>query len=606
MVTQVPQVTNWSVTPQNGQVGYFTRMNTWLFESTSVIASFNTAISKINEAGEDINNIGQNAINAITFDNIAQLKLNSNIGRVDVLGYYIKGDGGGGQFYWDSASTETDNGGTIIQATGITTGRWKRVLTDTISAKEFGIKSNLTDDDTISLQSFFTFLSTGKYKGTAIGNCLISQPIIFNGGFESSCDFNLKLTTNVLLDYAFKFYNHRGINFNGEIEAYSSSFVYANRKLIDGIIVEDCRGSHFDKLTVNGALREGVTFSGTGNNIVCSVNEIRTHYCGSSITNDYKVSKTYTSKADAGVASSETQRSSFNIDAIPTYLRIGDTCNIASTPYLITNITGLNIEVYPWITSTSTTGTVEFYIGNGVACYGSNGANININSIDSTFSASAIASKGLFGCTVQSVTSQFCGVGIIIGASKASSYYGTLISSYYSEGNAFDAVSVTAQNDGLTILGHFFEQSGDVYKLAPLTALRHYNGVACISDTSVFINNGKVLKNRVGEYAFGAYLSSETLIAENEHISLKGGNTITISIGLNLERFRFFGHNYQRFTIYGRRTGNRVDTITINPTDPAHTVMGVASYVISSVTTVKVIEVWFDYEANNWVVTQIK
>lgn len=182
MVTIVPQVTNWSVTPQNGQVNYFTLMNTWLFESTSVIASLNTAINKINEAGEDINNIGANAINAITFDNIAQLKLNSNIGRVDVLGYYTKGDGGGGTFYWDSASTEADNGGTIIQATGITTGRWKRVYSGAVNVKWFGAKSDWngttgTDNTTIfaaavaylnSINGGELLIPSGKYKGKLI------------------------------------------------------------------------------------------------------------------------------------------------------------------------------------------------------------------------------------------------------------------------------------------------------------------------------------------------------------------------------------------------------------------------------------------------------
>lgn len=33
---------------------------------------------------------------------------------------------GGGEFYWDATSTESDNGGTIIAVSGVATGRWKR------------------------------------------------------------------------------------------------------------------------------------------------------------------------------------------------------------------------------------------------------------------------------------------------------------------------------------------------------------------------------------------------------------------------------------------------------------------------------------------------
>lgn len=63
---------------------------------------------------------------------------------VFVNGYYDDGDGGGGEFYWDSASTETDNGGTIIKATAVTTGRWKRLLSGDINALWFGVSVSAT------------------------------------------------------------------------------------------------------------------------------------------------------------------------------------------------------------------------------------------------------------------------------------------------------------------------------------------------------------------------------------------------------------------------------------------------------------------------------
>lgn len=97
-----------------------------------------------------------------TFDNIAQLRLNSNIERVNVLGYYTKGDGGGGTFYWDSDSTETDNNGTIIQATNIAIGRWKRITEGIVNIKWFGVKGDGITDDTLSIQSVLTYYSGKK------------------------------------------------------------------------------------------------------------------------------------------------------------------------------------------------------------------------------------------------------------------------------------------------------------------------------------------------------------------------------------------------------------------------------------------------------------
>jgi hypothetical protein len=83
-------------------------------------------------------------------DNIDALRLsNGASGSLNVLGYHSEGDGGGGQFYWDSESIEADNGGTIIQATGVATGRWKRVYSGALNLKWFGaIGDGVTDDAT--------------------------------------------------------------------------------------------------------------------------------------------------------------------------------------------------------------------------------------------------------------------------------------------------------------------------------------------------------------------------------------------------------------------------------------------------------------------------
>lgn len=98
----------------------------------------------------------------LTVDNIAQLKLNSNMGRVDVLGYSYIGDGGGGIFYWDSDSIEPDNGGTIIQATGISTGRWKRLYSGSVNVKWFGAKGDGINDDTSYVENAFNSLTSNQ------------------------------------------------------------------------------------------------------------------------------------------------------------------------------------------------------------------------------------------------------------------------------------------------------------------------------------------------------------------------------------------------------------------------------------------------------------
>lgn len=114
MATVIPHVTNWSVTPQNGNEDYFTKMNVWLSESTAVIASLNGSIDAINQA-IDIS-ILQNG--AIDDNNIAINRTFSNLFITN--NYYNK--------------TQTDN---KININGFT-DKMTPVDTDHIGVQETG------------------------------------------------------------------------------------------------------------------------------------------------------------------------------------------------------------------------------------------------------------------------------------------------------------------------------------------------------------------------------------------------------------------------------------------------------------------------------------
>lgn len=101
--------------------------------------------------------------------------------KVEVLGYYAIGDGGGGEYYWDNTSTSTDNGGSIIQVTGVSTGRWIATASENFSPKRFGAKArdNSFDNSTV-LQNWLNYLASSSIKSIKLEDSFYCSHLIFN------------------------------------------------------------------------------------------------------------------------------------------------------------------------------------------------------------------------------------------------------------------------------------------------------------------------------------------------------------------------------------------------------------------------------------------
>lgn len=92
--------------------------------------------------------------------------------RAFVLGYYAKGDGGGGH-YWADASdtTSTDNGGDIIVAADGT--RWRLVITRTLDVRQFGAKA---DDGAGAGSDSFAAIQATISRAVALKIGMVSAP----------------------------------------------------------------------------------------------------------------------------------------------------------------------------------------------------------------------------------------------------------------------------------------------------------------------------------------------------------------------------------------------------------------------------------------------
>jgi len=116
-----------------------------------------------------------------------------NYADVMVRGYYEPGDGGTGQFFWDSTATENDDGGvTIVPNSNPRMGRWKRSFHGQVNVKWFGAVGDGNVMDSAAIQAALDFVD-----GKGGGNVFIPRGTY---RLEPSVGGALKLGDNTMLE----------------------------------------------------------------------------------------------------------------------------------------------------------------------------------------------------------------------------------------------------------------------------------------------------------------------------------------------------------------------------------------------------------------------
>lgn len=135
---------------------------------------------------------------------------------IEVIGQVSKTDRNGSSFYWDAASTATDDSLTVIQVTGVTTGRWRTMKNPAIKTGSVvqGVLS-LTREDGSKVKIGGIPVPGGGLASDIVGGNLSPLVDITNvsGGYETKVDDflnGLGITTVA----------RRDVNGSGNVELY--------------------------------------------------------------------------------------------------------------------------------------------------------------------------------------------------------------------------------------------------------------------------------------------------------------------------------------------------------------------------------------------------
>lgn len=104
-----------------------------------------------------------------------------------LAGYHRPGDGGGGSFVWSAASTDADNGGTVIAADAGGSGRWLRSHAAGIDPLAFGAAGDGVGDDGDVLAAVDAFAAAADVTVVVSRNHRIDRHLTLAAAWSFDC-----------------------------------------------------------------------------------------------------------------------------------------------------------------------------------------------------------------------------------------------------------------------------------------------------------------------------------------------------------------------------------------------------------------------------------
>lgn len=224
--------------------------------------------------------------NISSLESLTQFSKTDN-STVQVLGYYSEYDGGGGLFYWDSTSTETPVDGIVVQVNGVSTGRYKRFISDSVNVLWFGADKTNTIDSSSAFQKAVEFVElndtlqsifipAGTYR--IENEITATKNIAIVGDQNASVIIDVKATgtdnvfaftgSNTPSDFTVSVQNISFVDDRDNADKNSGYAVSINGKL--NAVVKDCRfnqlgGGAFKTINSSNNTCENLYIFGCGN-----------------------------------------------------------------------------------------------------------------------------------------------------------------------------------------------------------------------------------------------------------------------------------------------------------------------------------------------------
>jgi hypothetical protein len=493
-------------------------------------------------------------------------------------------------------------------------------LRDVVSVKDFGAVGDGVADDTAAVQAFFNHLQSADYGLAVIdGVFRVTSALTLTNPLTKvivgDCQFvAASAIANVLTISGFNWGYWERLSILG-----TGSTSFASRTCNTGLRLVASGRVRFGFLKTDRFAFAGVCCD-SGNSNMTDLGHVTAQDCGSGAST-YSLTGSWSSPVNTGTTGSTNQRTAITVTQLPPsfilnndYGTIGAMSimvRIGGQLYWIDSIDqGLStLTVYPWLPSTATPGSFEYVFGGGVFLRGADTNVFGMSMVDVTRCGIGLCVNSLYGPNVRRVVTQFCGTGIVIGATPSSAMIGGHFDGAYFEGNSEDIFVTQFQGSaGYNYFGA--EYALDLSKCSVLAPRLTSNALS--ESLQTFSRTPMMYQGFRKQHLFGKSANNYTgsIITLSPHH--RSGdlvyfvNSPTVSLqSIDLQQNRMFGEDSAKIVFFG--TGaNSAPTGTITFNAPSGwTVNGGATATFSGLTAPGNFAVYWNISSTNVVVALI-
>ncbi|WP_291027507.1 hypothetical protein, partial [Dysgonomonas sp. 37-18] len=415
-----------------------------------------------------------NDIRYMSLQNIILLKL-GYYDKVTTKGYYSESDGGSAS-YTMMESLGTDDGFLTINVVNATLSISLSLIQERfVSSKQAGVKGDGITDDTVQMQLFANSIKYLTVPPQIIGNILIKDKIIFNGGLPNGADVKI---TDLYFDCTFisdytseeemvRFNNYFGKNLNGKITFKGKgSIPYSTRQNGVGMVLYQCgrmKVQHLDfsmfKYWGLKILDGGLSFLG----------KIVVTDCGT-YGEDAAISGNVVSITNTGGTGSLGQRTNIELDVDFNLVEYEGFIIIRDRLHVIAGRNSANnFSIFPWVDPATIAGdSGKLILGGGVLTDGNNTSCVRIGMLDGMRCGTALRNSALYPACVDTIVTQWCGISAAMGRTMSSACVGGSIGYVYTESDKYSYVFVTSyEKTGFSLLNSGLLDPHKILSMSP-------------------------------------------------------------------------------------------------------------------------------------------